>query len=449
MPPEVETAVEQMTAVNNEFFYWMSIGLMMLIHAGFLAYEVGASRSKNVLATAMKNLLAFATIVVSFYFVGWFLYNAMPSGFIEFNDAAKAALPWSDNMGPNVQDPASGIFWGAFALFAATTGSIMSGAVLERIRTSGFLVVTVFVGSVTWIIGAAWGWHGAGWMLTKLGFHDVGAAGCVHMIAGFAALGLLINLGPRIGRFKPDGTAVTIPPHNLPLTMLGLFLIFTGFFGFLMGCVIYGGSGYSTIYGTPTTLSAFAFSTLMGLAGGIIGAYVTSKGEPFWTISGGLAGVISVAPGMDLYHPALAFTVALVGGGLIPYIGKLLERFRIDDVVGAVTVHGGMGAYALVMVGFFLHGYPNIEGNPPITFWGQVIGMLVFAALGFVPVYLLSLLLKKVGLLRIPPEVEEQGLDLSEVPATPYPEGIPVTGKASLNGNGAAPAVVATTTGGS
>lgn len=110
----------------------------------------------------------------------------MPSGFIEMSDAAKAALPWSDNMGPNTADSASGIFWGAFALFAATTGSIMSGAVLERIRTSAFLILTVLVGSVVWIIGAAWGWHGAGWMLTQLGFHDAGAAGCVHMIAGFA-----------------------------------------------------------------------------------------------------------------------------------------------------------------------------------------------------------------------------------------------------------------------
>jgi ammonia channel protein AmtB len=416
-----------MAAVNNEFFYWVSIALMMLIHAGFLAYEIGASRSKNVLATAMKNLLAFATIVASFFFVGWFLYNAMPSGWIQIDDLAKAALPWSDNMGPNIEDQASGIFWGAFALFAATTGSIMSGAVLERIRTSGFLILTVFVGSVVWIIGAAWGWHGAGWMLTKLGFHDVGAAGCVHMIAGFAALGILINLGPRRGRFLPDGTAVTIRPHNLPLTMLGLMLIFTGFFGFLMGCVIYGADGYSTIYGTPTTLSAFAFNTLMGLAGGIIGAYLTSRGEPFWTISGGLAGVIAVAAGMDLYHPALGFVIALVGGALIPYIGKLIEKFKIDDVVGAVSVHAGMGLFSVLMAGVFLAGYPNAEGLPPISLWGQAVGALVFAALGFIPAYLLSLLLKKVGLLRIPADVEEQGLDLSEVPATPYPEGIPVT----------------------
>lgn len=427
MPPEVEDALASMAAVNNEFFYWVSIALMMLIHAGFLAYEIGASRSKNVLATAMKNLLAFATIVASFFFVGWFLYNAMPSGWIQIDDLAKAALPWSDNMGPNIEDQASGIFWGAFALFAATTGSIMSGAVLERIRTSGFLILTVFVGSVVWIIGAAWGWHGAGWMLTKLGFHDVGAAGCVHMIAGFAALGILINLGPRRGRFLPDGTAVTIRPHNLPLTMLGLMLIFTGFFGFLMGCVIYGADGYSTIYGTPTTLSAFAFNTLMGLAGGIIGAYLTSRGEPFWTISGGLAGVIAVAAGMDLYHPALGFVIALVGGALIPYIGKLIEKFKIDDVVGAVSVHAGMGLFSVLMAGVFLAGYPNAEGLPPISLWGQAVGALVFAALGFIPAYLLSLLLKRIGLLRIPPEVEEQGLDLSEVPATPYPEGIPVT----------------------
>ncbi|GFM19042.1 MULTISPECIES: ammonium transporter [Mycobacteriaceae] len=434
MTPEVEDALASMTAVNNEFFYWMSIALMMLIHAGFLAYEIGASRSKNVLATAMKNLLAFATIVASFFFVGWFLYNAMPSGFLEFSDAAKAALPWSENMGPNTADPASGIFWGAFALFAATTGSIMSGAVLERIRTSGFLILTVFVGSVVWIIGAAWGWHGAGWMLTKLGFHDVGAAGCVHMIAGFAALGILINLGPRIGRFLPDGTPVTIRPHNLPLTLLGLFLIFTGFFGFLMGCVIYGPTGYATIYGSPTTLSAFAFNTLMGLVGGIIGAYVMSRGEPFWTISGGLAGVIAVAAGLDLYHPALTFVIALVGGGLVPYIGKLLDKMRIDDVVGAVAVHGGMGLYSLIAAGIFLAGYPNTDGNPSISFWGQLVGALVFAALGFIPTYLLSLLLKSAGLLRIPPEVEEQGLDLTEIPATPYPEGIPVTAMRSTSG---------------
>ncbi|MCL8024623.1 ammonium transporter [Nocardioides bruguierae] len=414
-----------MEAVITDLFYWVSIALMICIHAGFLAYEVGASRSKNVLAAAMKNLLTFSVVIATFFFFGWWFYNAFYAFPVGAIDSATAALPWSDDMGPN-STSVTGIFWGAFALFAATTGSIMSGAVLERIRTSSFLILTTVLGSVVWIIGAAWAWHGSGWLLTEWGWHDFGAAGCVHLIAGAFTLGVLINLGPRAGRFI-DGKAITIPPHNLPLTMLGLMLIFVGFFGFLMGCVVYTNTGYFSIFGNETNLSAIAFSTLMGLAGGILGAYVSSKGEPFWTISGGLAGVISVAPGMDLYHPALAFIIAVVGGLIVPSIGKLIEKFGIDDVVGAVSVHGGCAVYGLVVSGFVLWGYPNLEGMPAINPLGQIGGMLVLTALGFIPGYLISLALKKAKMLRIPAEVELAGLDLSEVPATPYPEGIPVT----------------------
>ncbi|MAS53420.1 MAG: ammonium transporter [Pimelobacter sp.] len=419
-----------MEGVITDLFYWVSIALMICIHAGFLAYEVGASRSKNVLAAAMKNLLTFAVVIATFFFFGWWFYNAFYQFPVGAIDSATAALPWSEDMGPNLAS-VTGIFWGAFALFAATTGSIMSGAVLERIRTSGFLVLTTVLGSVVWIIGAAWAWHPTGWLLTEWGWHDFGAAGCVHLIAGAFTLGVLINLGPRIGRFV-KGRAITIPPHNLPLTMLGLMLIFVGFFGFLMGCVVYTNTGYFSIFGNPTTLSAIAFSTLMGLAGGIIGAYMTSKGEPFWTISGGLAGVISVAPGMDLYHPALAFVIAVVGGMLIPQFGRLLEKFEIDDVVGAVSVHGGCAFYGLAVSGLVLWGYPNtpIEGfgtPPDINPLGQIGGGIVLALLGFLPGYLISLGLKRANLLRIPAEVELAGLDLSEVPATPYPEGIPIT----------------------
>lgn len=432
MNEEVTTALETINSVNNEFFYWVSIALMMLIHAGFLFYEGGASRVKNVLAAAMKNLLTLAIVIPSFFFVGWFLYNAFPTGVPELNDAAKAALPWSENMGPNILDPASGIFWGAFALFAATTGSIMSGALIERIRISSFMILAAILGSVVWIIAASWGWHGGGWMLTELGLHDVGAAGCVHLIAAAFTLGVLINLGPRIGRFV-NGKAQAIVPHNLPMTMLGLMLIFVGFFGFLMGCAIYTGDGFQTIFGTPMNLSAFAFNTLMGLAGGILGAYISSKGEPFWTISGGLAGVISVASGLDLYHPAVAFMVAVVGGVSLPFAGKLLEKLKIDDAVGAIPVHGVCGAWSLIAVGIFASGFPNVAGPDP-SLGGQVVAMLVFAALGFIPGYLISLALKAAGILRVPPDAEHFGLDATELPSLPYPEGIPAT--AGRNGNG-------------
>lgn len=435
MTPEVTEALETINAVNMEFFYWVSIALMLIIHAGFLAYESGASRVKNVLAASMKNLLTLAVVIPSFFFVGWFLYNAMPTGVPRLDDLAKGALPWSANMGPNLQDAASGVFWGAFALFAATTASIMSGALIERVRVSAFLILATFLGSVIWIIGAAWGWHPAGWMLTEFGLHDVGAAGCVHLIAGAFTLGVLIHLGPRIGRFDADGRAVTIKPHNLPMAMLGLMLIFVGFFGFLMGCLIYTGEGFNTIYGTPTNMSAFVFNTLMALAGGIIGAYIASKGEPFWTISGGLAGVISAGAGLDVYYPGLAFLIAIVGGFLIPYSARLLERFGIDDAVGAVSVHGVCGAWSLLACGIFAWGYPNVVG-PDTTLYGQAVCVVAFAALGFIPGYALAWALKKAGILRVPPEAEVMGLDLAEVPSVPYPEGIPTT--AGRNGSAAA-----------
>lgn len=435
MTPEVESALETINSVNTEFFYWMSIALMLLIHAGFLAYESGASRVKNVLAASMKNLLALAVVIPSFFFVGWFLYNAMPTGVPRLDELAKGALPWSANMGPNLQDSASGIFWGAFALFAATTASIMSGAVIERIRISAFLILATILGSVVWIIGAAWGWHPGGWMLTEFGLHDVGAAGCVHLIAGAFTLGVLIHLGPRIGRFDKQGRAVTIKPHNLPMAMLGLMLIFVGFFGFLMGCVIYAGGGYTTIYGTPTTVSAFAFNTLMALAGGVIGAYIASRGEPFWTISGGLAGVISAASGLDVYYPGLAFLIAVVGGMLIPFSGRMIERFGIDDAVGAVSVHGVCGAWSLLACGIFAWGYPNVVG-PETTLYGQAVCMVAFAALGFIPGYVVAWGLKKGGILRVPASAEIIGLDIAESPSMPYPEGIPST--LGRNGGGAA-----------
>jgi ammonia channel protein AmtB len=444
MNDEVRAALELSNAVNREFFYWVSIALMLLIHAGFMFYEAGASRVKNVLAAAMKNVMTLPIVIASFFFFGWFIYNAFPSGGPVLDDLSRAALPWSEGMGPNLADQLSGVFWGAFALFSATTASIVSGACIERIRLSAFLILATIVGSVVWVIAAAWGWHPAGWMLTELGFHDVGAAGCVHVIAGFFALGVILNLGPRIGRYV-DGVVQTIRGHNLPMSMLGLMLIFVGFFGFLAGCVIYSATdGWTNIYGAPVTLSAFAFNALMGLAGGMIGAFMTSRGEPFWTVSGGLAGVISVAAGMDVYHPALGFVIAAAGGALIPLAGAWLERRGVDDPVGAVTVHGICGVWSLVAVGLFAAGYPNVDG-PDTSLLGQLAGAAVFVALGFSTGWASSWALKRAGLLRSPASVEVMGLDLAEIPATPFPEGVPPTRVPPVNGHAPdVPAVAAT-----
>lgn len=427
---ELKRLIEMSGTINMEVFYWWCTALMVIIHAGFLAYEIGASRLKNALAAGVKNILAFAFIVPTFFFFGWWIYLAFPDGFTPRIADAAAGVPWGDLMGPNLSDNANGIFWAAFALFAATTASIMSGAIIERTRMSGFLILAILLGSVVWILGASWGWHPEGWLTVQWGFHDVGAAGCVHLIAGFFALGVVMNVGARIGKFNPDGSVNKISGHSMPMSVIGLMLIIVGFFGFLGGCIIYNvGGQWTNIYGQPATLSAFAFNTLMGFSGGLIGAYLSTR-EPFWMMSGGLAGIIAVAPGLDVYYPALAFVIAIGVSATVPFIDKLLtHRFKIDDAVGAFAVHGCSGFLGLVISGIFIAGYPNMaEGVPATSFMGQLGGALVFAALGFIPGYGASLLLKKLGMLRVPAEVEERGLDLTEIPATAYPEGVPASG---------------------
>ena len=213
------------------------------------------------------------------------------------------------------------MFWAAFLLFSWTTASIVSGSIIERVKSGAFWLIAVMLGSVTWIIDAAWGWHPAGWMVQVLGYHDAYASGVVHAIAGGTCLAVLINLGPRIGKFAPDGTPRNIPPQNPWLVCIGLFLIYTGFWGFYAACNIpifdvQAGDGvfYSAtnIYLQPTTLSAITFNFIMALAGGLMAGYIVSKADPFWTFSGGLAGVIGTSAGNDLYHPIQALIIAAV-----------------------------------------------------------------------------------------------------------------------------------------
>lgn len=432
----LEASTARANTVISEVYYYVTIPLMVIIHAGFLAYEMGASRMKNVLASGIKNILAFAFMVPTFYYFGWFTYWAWPNGLIPSAENWQVAIdyanPIGEVMGPNLADNATGVFWGAFTLFAATTASIFSGSVIERIRVSSFIVLAIVLGSFAWVVGAAWGWNAGGWLVTDWGYHDFGAAGVVHMVAGFFALGVLINLGPRIGKFNADGSANHIAGHNLPFTLVGLMLIIVGFFGFLMACLlypqVYSGEHWGSIYGTPMTLSSLAFNILMGFAGGIIGAWVITR-DPFWMMSGALAGIISCASGLDLWWPPLAFVVGAIGGGLLKPAASLLEKFKIDDAVGAVTVHGTIGIWGVLSVGIFASGYPGLpgEGATEISFLGQLIGAVMMFLCGFVPGYVISLIMKMMGLLRVSEGAEMAGLDPTKVPAVAYPEGIPVS----------------------
>jgi ammonium transporter, Amt family len=430
----IGTLVAQASAVEDkltldsqvlaEQFYYYTVVVMWLIHVGFMAYEAGVSRRKNVMSTAMKNILTIAVVTPTFYYFGWYIYGCFEHGGPaqghagpdpEFPGFCGATAPWADAMGPNLQDHISAVFFLAFLLFSWTTGSIMSGAVIERIRLSAYLLLTCLLGSGVWIMDAAWGWSAGGWLTTRFGFHDSIASAVVHGVAGAFALGVLLNLGPRIGKYDWQGRARAFRPHNLHMTLMGLMLIFTGFYGFYAACLVIQSTvvpGWLNIYLSPTTLGAIAFVITIGFAGGFTGGWIASKGDPFWTLSGGLAGVISVSAGADVYHPSLAYLLSASGGMLAVYSGTWIERkLRIDDAVGAVAVHGVCGFYGIILVGIFAGGYPTGVNNVASSFGGQLMGLMAFLPLGFLPGYAAAWILKKFNLLRVPPEVELEGLD--------------------------------------
>jgi ammonia channel protein AmtB len=260
----------------------------------------------------------------------------------------------------------------------------------------------------------------------------------VHAIAGGTVLGVLIVLGPRIGRFGPNGEPRVVPLQNPWLITVGLFLIYTGFWGFYAACNIpmwdidpateVAFFSATNIYLEPTTLSGITFNFLMSLAGGLMMGYVVSKGDPFWSYSGGLAGVISASAGNDLYHPIQAMIIAMVGVWVAYKLHNWVERrFKIDDAVGACAVHGYAGVFGTIVAGFVLWGYPAVtpfgepnmawfgstpEGHPAINPLGNIIGaFIMWGVLGLVPGYVMAKILDALGWLRVPKEVEVAGLD--------------------------------------
>jgi len=451
----MDNELSALVVIFTEFYYWITVVIMFLIHVGFCMYEVGVSRRKNHLHTLMKNTMLIPLITVTFFFFGWWIYFAFPNGPFLNNAGLQleggglipspSAVPWSELMGVHMGGAAhqaaltvddtsfwariNGVFWAAFLLFSWTTGSIVSGAVIERIRSGAFWMLAVVLGSVLWILDASWGWHWDGWMVHKLGYHDAYASGVVHAIAGGFALAILIVLGPRIGKFRADGTPREIRPNNPWLVSIGLFLIFTGFWGFYAACNIpiidfYGpdmldieGSLFTAtnIYLSPTSLSGITFNFLMSLAGGLMAGYFISKGDPFWTYSGGLAGLITASAGNDLYHPIQAMMIGMFGVVVIYKMHYWVEnKFKIDDAVGAVAVHGYAGFLGVVIAGFMLWGYPaspflEVTINPVGNFIGAII---MFFVLGFIPGLILAKILNAMGILRIPHDVELAGLDI-------------------------------------
>jgi Amt family ammonium transporter len=403
-----EKSVEVTLTLFSDSFdmLWLTLcaALVFFMQAGFTMVETGLTRAKNAGNIAMKNLMDFSAGALMYWAVGWALmYGVSKGGFIGGSDFF---LSGADTT--LLRD------WMFQVVFAATAATIVSGAMAERTKFSGYIVYSVFITGVIYPISGHWIWSSGGW-LADMGFHDFAGSTVVHSVGGWAALVGAATIGPRSGKYvKVNGeTSVkAIPGHNMPLAALGVFILWFGWYGFNAG---------STLSGTDLDIAQVAVTTTLSAGAGVMGAMTVSwiwfgKPDPSMSLNGALAGLVGITAGCWVLSPAAAVLVGAVAGVIVILSIEFFDKIlHIDDPVGAVSVHGICGAWGTLAVGFF--GDMSKIGSG-LTRFGQigVQALGVTAVLGWVIATALILfgLLRACKGLRASHDDELIGLDISE-----------------------------------
>ncbi|WP_246624929.1 ammonium transporter [Oceanobacter mangrovi] len=381
--------------------------LVFFMQAGFALLESGMSRAKNSVNVMMKNYMDVCLGTLVFWLVGYgIMFGDNPSGLFGTSHFMLAdAEPW---------DYTVLLFQ---TMFAATAVTICSGAMAERTRYDAYLVASAVIAAVIYPVFGSWVWGGlyggSGW-LAELGFIDFAGSTVVHSIGAWCALAGVIVLGPRTGRFEADtGKVRDIPGHNLSLVALGGFILWLGWFGFNGGSTLAAGADIGLI----------CLNTQLAAAAGALGALLFSRATrtPILltvTVNGSIAGLVGITAGCASMEPQWAILTGLVAGIVAMAGGQLLLKLGIDDVVGAVSVHGFAGAWGTLAAGMFVTGKLFDIQQIAVQLTG------IFAAFGWAfPLALLTFLLVKVLMgLRVTTAEEQQGLDVSEHYEVAYPE---------------------------
>lgn len=396
------------TQLNIDLLWiYLCSGLVFIMQAGFLCLESGLTRRKNSINVAIKNLADFCLTTVVFWVVGFgLMFGATRGG-------------WFGNSGFVMDFLSSDGFLGAFFLFqvmfcgAAVT--IMSGAIAERMRFSSYLLVTLLVSAVIYPVFGHWAWAGLdtgeanGW-LNGIGFVDFAGSTVVHSVGGWVSLAVLLIIGPRIGRFAPDGTPVRLHPSNLSLATLGAVFLFIGWLGF---------NGGSTL-ALNQQVSGILVNTVVGgsigaISAGLLGYAVQNRLNVTQFINGCLGGLVAVTANCFAVSTPVAALIGLVGGMIAIGVEELLEHYRIDDAVGAIPVHLGAGIWGTLAVG--LYGDLEILGTGLTRLEQigvQVLGILTCGLWTFGIAFTVLKLLNRVYPLRVSEEHERLGLNLAE-----------------------------------
>jgi len=408
-----------MFTLNN---LWMMVAaaLVFFMNLGFACVETGLTRSKNTANILFKNTIIPCIGILTYALMG---FNLMYPG----TDYAGAVFGFA-GFGIGFTDDVSGLtsaynvgytYWTDFlfqAMFAATAATIISGAVAERIKLSSFLVFTVFFVSIAYPITGMWQW-GGGWLKTmSTPFYDFAGSTLVHSVGGWGALAGIIVLGPRLGKFK-DGRVMPILGHSLPLATIGVFVLWLGWFGF---------NGGSVLSANPAAVSLVLVTTSLAAAAGGVAATLTSwvllkKPDVSMALNGILAGLVAITAGADQMSPGEAIVIGGIGGILVVFAVFFFEKIKIDDPVGATSVHLVNGIWGTLAVGIF----GKLKGIDQII--SQLKGILAIGAFSFAFCLITFFVIKKVMGLRVSAEEEIEGLDIGEHGNEAYPDFSPVS----------------------
>jgi Amt family ammonium transporter len=412
---EAPTALSNKEAIGlvqdhaNYLWTLIAAALVFFMQAGFAMVEAGFTRAKNAVNILMKNLMDFSMGSIVYWAIGFgLMFGASGTGW--FGTSGFFLSDFTPDGDPWVL-----AFWMFQVVFAATAATIVSGAMAERTKFTGYLLYSICVCGLIYPIFGSWAWgslfNGSGW-LEGLGFIDFAGSTVVHSVGGWAALAGAIVLGPRMGKYQADGSVRPIPGHNMPLGALGVFILWLGWFGFNPG---------STTTADKSIAMIFVNTNLAAATGAIL-AMVTSwvkfgKPEVSMSLNGALAGLVAITAGCANVSPAGSVAIGAVAGILVVVSVLFFDKIKVDDPVGAVSVHGVCGAWGTLAAGIF-----NIGGTTAAVIGVQLVGIAACFLWTFPAAFIMFKLIDKTIGLRVSPEEEAEGLDFTEHGGNAYPD---------------------------
>ena len=389
----------------------IAAALVFIMHLGFATLESGLTQQKNAVNIMFKNVFIISIGILSYAVIG---FNTHYPG--DFNGWLSFGSYIGDLSGPGMDDFGYGgvglamTAYGDFifqAMFAATAATIVSGAVAERVKLGSFMIFATLLVAIGYPVVGSWHW-GGGWLGgLEGGFYDFAGSSVVHAFGGFAALACVIVLGPRTGKYV-EGKIKPILGHNMPLATIGVFLLFLGWFGFNGGSVLSANPAGIGLVFTTTALAASA-----GAVASIIVSWLfLNKPDLSMALNGILAGLVGITAGADAMGPGAAIIVGAIAGVIVVFSIIFFDKIKVDDPVGAISVHGVCGIWGTLAVGIF--------GGA--VFMTQLIGTIAVSIAAFAFSLIVFGILKATIGVRVSPEEESKGLDLSEHGQEAYPD---------------------------